>query len=405
MGSLTVQAKYMLECEKDFSPQETFEYLQTRENFRFISETLRELLNLRGITGDDEQLLRAFRRIMREKNISHNYAMTRGWFNDTVFPSKIAALKMCFMFELSSQSRPTALDFLWNTCQVNGFNFRRVDDIIFYYALERNKSFSYAEDLIERYNKETEGTIVQDGYETKATAEIRSAFEYMDIMPEDEFFETLCENKKNFIGYRKMAHTEFVRIYDGLISLIEKDIKESIKNDKFAQIPSYGKHPVSVFSEVIFERTLQSITSITGNAGEKRGVFADIADDFPSSERIDLIYAGTNSEDFKEYGFTRKVFILCFFAKYVIEWEEHIIDQKRKKPKNFYTDFYRLLNSLLFKSDYALLYPRNPYDWLILNCVRLLDSTNQDPDLDARGLFNEALGLLKDSKDRQPTQA
>lgn len=407
MGNSTVQVKHALEREKAFSARETLEYLHTRENFRFVSETIKELLNQRGVSGDDEQLVKAFRKLMREKGVFSNsskFASAENWFKDMAFPSKISAIKMCFAFDLSSRTRPTALDFLWNTCQVNGFNFRRADEVVFYYALERGKSYSYAVDLLNRYEKETAGVIIEDSYETKSTDELCEAFSELDIMPDDEFFETLCENKKNFIGYRKNAHVEFVKIYDGLTALIAGDIKENNIDNMNAKIPGYGKRPVNVFSELVFDKTLHSITAIRGNTDKKRSVLIDITENFPLAERIKLLYEGTKNEESaaknddyeKEYGFDRKVFILCFFAKYVIEWERYLADIKVKAepPKKFYTDFYRRLNSSLNKCTYALLYPRNPFDWLILNCVRSLDSSDQDRDLDALDLFNETLSLF-----------
>ena len=403
MGDMTIRAKSELEREKVFSPQETMEYLKTRKNFRFVSDTLKELLNQRGIDGGGEQVLKGFRRLMREKGVApKNATSAQNWLEDKVFPSKEYAIKMCFAFELSSRTSPTATEFLWNTCHVNGFNFRRADEVVFYYALERSESYSYAEKLLKRYVKVTDEEVVEDVDETKSTAELWDIFSYLDVMPEDEFFETLCENKKNFIGYRKTAHAEFAKIYDDLITLIGIDSEEeSNEYDKSTQKTDNIENRVIIHSKVVFDTALHSIASIKGKWEAKRSALSDISDNFPLSEYISGLYRGTkyknpktkNDEYNKEHGYARKVFVLCFFAKYVIEWERYLrdINAKGEPPKKFFTDFYRNLNSLLNKCTYGLLYPRNPFDWLILNCVRSLDSSD-DPD--AVGLFNEALCLL-----------
>jgi hypothetical protein len=47
-----------------------------------------------------------------------------------------------------------------------------------------------------------------------------------------------------------------------------------------------------------------------------------------------------------------------------------------------------------YKFIYGRLYPANPFDWLILNCVRSLDEVDPYEDMDAEELFNETIILF-----------
>jgi hypothetical protein len=65
--------------------------------------------------------------------------------------------------------------------------------------------------------------------------------------------------------------------------------------------------------------------------------------------------------------------------------------------------FYIGLNEELDKCGYGYLYLANPFDWHIMNCVRLLD-TAQDDTQGALIRFNEVLARLADVSDTEENE-
>jgi len=320
---------------------------------------------------------------------------------------------MCFAFGLSDISKPkTAGEFLFNVCQINGFNYRVAEDIIFYYSLTHDEDYGYAERLIAEYKEKTAGVKVGDGYETSPTEEVEEIFKELAVMSEEEFMEKLVANAHNFIGYNKTAHNEFVRLYDELSELILNEIKEDNASSDAGEIDGYdngrGKD-TRIRDEIIFDSFLRALTAkIKGEAKRKtRDTLTDILDGFPAES--DIVKMRSTAKNYRNWatgdgknvggndfhhGYARKAFILCFFNAYILDWKKVWDNPQSKTPVSFFNDFYRRLNSKLRSCSYGAIYPANPFDWLILKCAKLLDEADPFEDGDITEIWSETLKLL-----------
>ena len=409
MDGITIKARNALEREISLTPEEALEFLKNKENFRFMSNGIKRELARLGKTGDDDALLKEFQALMKSKGfLSSKGTSEAQWFTDKALPTKSSAIKICFAFGLSSKNKPTALEFLWNVCRINGLNYRVAEDVAYHYALERGETYEYANALIEEYEKATFDDEFESGDETKGTSTMWATFENLSVMERDEFLEILCDNKKNFIQYNKTAHNEFVKIYNELVDLIAEDIEFSQIASMAAGLDVYQPRDgrrAEVHAEIVYEGFIRALIGdkefeyMNVPAIKNGTVISDIMKYFPQQGHMDLMSSERPRHHCKAtdlgHGYARKTFMLCFFANYVLK---HVKNRKRtdaSAPKKFYDDFYISLELMLHRCSYGLLYPANPFDWHILNCIRYLDS-GDDPfaEKDAIALFNETIVLL-----------
>jgi hypothetical protein len=108
----------------------------------------------------------------------------------------------------------TATDFLWKTCKLNGFNFRKAKDVIYCYCLT-NPDFDYtnALELIEEYEQiriENAGARI---LHSKSTIALKSEFDNIKGMSRIDFIKILSANKHNFINFSITAHKTFFELY------------------------------------------------------------------------------------------------------------------------------------------------------------------------------------------------
>ncbi|MCM1191499.1 MAG: hypothetical protein NC389_03610 [Acetatifactor muris] len=98
-----------------------------------------------------------------------------------------------------------------------------------------------------------------------------------------------------------------------------------------------------------------------------------VRNNFPSKKTMSDI----QNEDIKSsYDAIRKALILlkfyCFFKK---------VENKKANGEEDFEDFWKETDDMLYECGYALLYPRNPYDWIFLHCAACSHDENCDVDL------------------------
>jgi hypothetical protein len=302
---------------------------------------------------------------------------------------------LCFAFELDDKQ---ALDFLWKVCKLNGFNFRRAEDIIYCYCLANNQCYVYADAvrLIKKYIASPLTVDASSEIYTKSTRSLISIFSDLKGMDEATFLERLQSNKKNFIGYSITAHNEFLRLY----SKIEERLTEHLKYD-YAFATSHtlkniqNTPPMSIDYETICSVLVENSSdnrdelkkdkSMGGISKHLKGLLSD----FLNAENLKKRYNEPRSATEKEHGSARKVFVFFYFADFVFKWDENKGKEKDITKINYFERFYRGLNSLLQDCGYAYLYPADPFDWLILNCIMALYDGH-----DAHGLYLDTIDYL-----------
>ena len=289
-------------------------------------------------------------------------------------------IRLCFAFGLNGQA---ALDFLWKVCRVNGFNFRRAEDISYCYCLENNKTYDEAKALISRYTKHTARQCYEESDATKRTRTLRSVFGNLKDMDETEFFNLLCKNKKNFLKYSMTAHEEVLELGKNLTATIKAQIDDyNFIRKRCALMDGYD-YETTLYPEIIFAFEL-----LCQAPRKKDTPFNDIMERFPQERYLADMFRLPSEATDKEHDKSRKVFVLLYFANYALD----------PPPDEFFGDYVIALNDTLDRCGYAKLYPANPFDWLILKCIRSLDNIDQDVCDNPVELFNEVLVLLAEEE-------
>ncbi|GHU94726.1 hypothetical protein FACS1894208_06300 [Clostridia bacterium] len=251
------------------------------------------------------------------------------------------------------------------------------------------KGFAVAKQIIGQYDNAMVGIQASEDDATKRTHILRNVFGNLAGTDEAIFLSALCTNKKNFFGYSLTANEEYKRICESLKSFVAKDIKFDNRSMAYASMTGYS-HEISLYNEIIsaFERLNRAARAKKGDLP----TLDDLMTRFPQNEYLLKMLNKTPAATDTEHDTSRKVFMLLFFAEYAFKRSGYL-ERKPDEPRKFYTAFYLALNDMLDKCGYAAIYPGNPYDWLILNCVRSLD-VGGECDMNPVELFDNTLLAL-----------
>jgi len=395
--ALTKTAYNEIITEQNFTPEEVLPFLTKRGHFMSVQLGItRELERLGYDITDKQHLLTAFEKLLNESKLIDK-ANARKWLIGGNLPSAKSKhnvpIKLCFIFRLKGTE---ALEFLYKVCRVNGFNFRRAKDVVYFYCLENDMSYEQATNLIDRYNNYEPQSQYIPSDATKRTHALRSTFGNLQIMAETTFFDLLCANKRNFIGYSETAHSEFKRLHDKLKTKLKDEIDDYYKYVKHAGIDKDAGGEIEVdFSDGIndgvnvFKEILYVFDKIFNSNNKKTDTpFADIVRNFPQVELLRKILRVPSAATDIATDTARKIFILVFFADYDLD----------PPPNEKFGDFVYALNSTLDECGYAPLYHANPYDWLIQKCAKSLDILDPTEDDNPLELYNDILGLLAEQE-------
>ncbi|GHV13519.1 hypothetical protein FACS1894219_08450 [Clostridia bacterium] len=227
-------------------------------------------------------------------------------------------------------------------------------------------------------------TYSTDDY-TKRTQTLRTIFGNLSGLREQDFLVKLIANKKNFLAYSVTAHEEVLKLSGTLRAFIRADIAEYNRDIQYAELSGYDfkGNDVLLYNELVYA------FDIINSAGKDSDTpFGGIMRRFPQSEYLGKMLTNSAAATDKEHDTARKVFVLLYFANYALD----------PPPGKFFGDFTIALDTELERCGYAKLYPANPFDWHILNCIRSLDYSDQDEDLNPVELFNDVLMLLAEEE-------
>jgi hypothetical protein len=389
MQTLTRNALNEILREQTYSPDAMIPFLRTRKHFISVSVGIKRELTKLGydMNSGVDALLDDFKTVLKKAGWKQSeYKNAKRWLIDGSLPSAKLVynypIRLCFAFGLSGQE---ALDFLRKVCLVSGFNFRRAEDVSYLYCLENGRSYEEAKAIISQYKEATADlTYSTDDY-TKRTQALRTIFSKLSGLGEQDFLDKLIENKKNFLAYSITAHEEVLKLSDTLKAFIWADISEYNRDIQYAELSGYDfkGNDVSLYHELVYA------FEIINKASKDRDTpFGDIMRRFPQSEYLGKMLTNSAAATDKEHDTARKTFVLLYFANYALD----------PPPRKFFADFTIALDTELERCGYAKLYPANPFDWHILNCIRSLDYNDQNEDLNPVELFNDVLMLLAESE-------
>lgn len=360
--------------------------IENEENFMTFSKGIKRELAKLGCSGSDDVLYNEFYKRLKKHGVAPSkHSVSKGWFYGTSVIKRENAIKVCFALEFNHID---AKDFLNNVCSENDFIFRDAKEIIFYYCLKYNKSYSDALDLYQKYNDLPLLPNTKDNLSTKM---IKQDFE--KLPNNDEYLLNLLQiNKQEFEIKSKTAYELYKDLKNILIDQIEKDPDYIRNSSEIRESPDEKS-----MSNPVFIRSLLVGLPVVFNRK------SETSDDNKETKKIkEDIENETNKEKILmqlAYSQLKFVFKTISLDINLIEKQEKAVPRELlilyryfcqfynfnpEETTNPYGTFYNDMNVILDECGMGRLYPKNPFDWLILTSI--ID-INNDPFL----YFNEVI--------------
>ena len=278
----------------------------------------------------------------------------RGWLSGKYRPTARDDLwELCFILKLSAEK---ADGFLAMTSE-EGIHWRDPKELAFAFALEKGMNYPEAKQLLERVTpeKKAAGEEPQRNVFTQAVRQEASRIE-----TEEELAQYLRDAREKLGEYHNRAYQQFT----AYLSLLEKpravstDEEESYTIRKIVETYLDNRFPASWDKKKLDEK--------------RQGILAGWPDE------ITLSRMKTGKTDVN-----RKTMMLLFLAtdggeEISEEWEEDEDweDEEEDDPEADFRSSYMRMNQMLSSCGYCMLDPRNPFDWVVLYCMR----AGSDPD-------------------------
>lgn len=285
------------------------------------------------------------------------------WFKKDKRPKKgEASRRSMFALAFAMNFSVAETKYLFENVYLDrAFDYRKENELIYYFCLKAGKTWVEAEDLIEKAKDLTK----QHEDKTILTSEIQN--ELKAINDEATLLSYIATHGHNFAKNNVTAKKVFDELFGKAKDAASIEVEKMYKDLKGKWNP---KEEIS--NNFLFEIiTDQKASSGAGTKTIFKNAYLpqEITNRFPE--------AGTFSKTDMTYEEFRKVIILLHFYNYCI----------RNWNKTDYDEFVDDMNSILNNCCLAELYPGNPFDWLFLYSM-----TYKDYPLDVfRGVIAEAL--------------
>jgi|GEM_PF-4189831 len=395
MITLTERGEAML--EQALTMDEALEFLKDESNFQNVAGGIREWFAKCYPEVSKNKITATFVNKMKELYGERPTEKTvRDWLRGNRMPSRNSAIKICFALGLSKDD---ANAFMWEVCRLSPLNFRCADELVYAYALDNNLPYRWANNTPSKAGNEESGVVQRyelatehiNGEDTAGSVQMERIFSKLKGLPEDFFYDILCDNKNNFINYRKTAHEKFKSLYKTLLKTFNSvECKEGDEE--------CADNTAKIINGILGDRLVNEVLTAHSKIDmTDKPVLEDILRNFPRYEYILNMLKDPTVATETDYSYARKTYVLLFFANEVLKHEKELSSQTyNANPKMLlFENFRDKLNADLDSCGYGQLYVSNPYDWLIMNCIRILSSAEcEGDDLSAFDRFSEILYKL-----------
>lgn len=367
-----MQNEIMIALEKDLDGDNMGDaglgFLNSKDGLRSFGDGLLAVISRKYSDVNTDNVIAKIKEYAKSngvplKNIAAENTLTN-WFKKESRPKKGERSRlMMFALAFAMNFSVAETKYLFENVYLDrAFDYRKEEELIYYFCLKTGKTWVEAKDLIEKAKNLTK----QHEDKTILTSEIQD--ELKAINDETALLSYIANHGHNFAKNNVTAK----KVFDKLLS----DAKEVAENEVIKMhIDLKGKwNPKEKISNnTLFEIiTGQKASSGAGTKTIFKNAYLpqEITNRFPE--------AGTFSKTDMTYEEIRKVIILLHFYIYCIRnWNE-----------TDYDVFVVEMNNILNDCRLAELYPGNPFDWLFLYSM-----TYEDYPLDVfRGVIAEALG-------------
>lgn len=297
------------------------------------------------------------------------------WYTEHKKIERKTAFQLCFAFGLQVDE---VNDFLRRICLTRGFDCHDVEEVVYFFALKNGLSYEDTKEVISKVTIVKPDRVVKDDIVyTEFIAE-----EIDDIETAEELILYLNENTDKF-GYNNVTAYEIIRsIWNDIsqengIALREKKLlyvafDKDTNDEQLEEDTDKRRKERKRMDDSIWEIYLQ-ILGLSGNYTDKiyknrsiKSILKDnellhplAEDSFPDRGGLNKILNGRHAS----YESVRKLLILLVFYKF---WANKSLCSNHYAAG--YGDADRCISTIndnLVDAGYPILYPGNPYDFII----------------------------------------
>ena len=310
---------------------------------RFAPEEARREKLVDGLCADDPARSRA----SMDKKV-------RGWLSGKYQPTaREDLLELCFLLKLPVEEADAFLTLV----SEEGVHWRDPRELTYAFALRKRMSYPEAAELYARVMPEKSGE--GSGSRNSFTTMIQQ--EAVLLETEEELERYLREAGDHLGAYHNRAYQQF----ESYLSLLEQPQAVSAEEEESFTV----RRIVETYLDNRFPAGWDKKT-----LDEKRkGILAG----WPDEVMLSRIRTGKTDVN-------RKTLILLFLAtdggeEITDDWQEDVYWDEMEEEDDADADFrssYMRINQMLSGCGYRMLDPRNPFDWVIIYCLRV----GSDPD-------------------------
>lgn len=380
MGNYT---SFLEDMTYDIFEEEDYleELKKAAELFRTFDKSLDSFIVNQGYDGDladvDEKIsFIAYKLKAAGVPVPRNI---KKWYSEHKRIERKTAFQLCFAFGLQVDE---VNDFLRRVCLTRGFDCHDVEEVIYFFALKNGLSYAEAIEVLTQVTIVKPDRIVkEDIIYTEFIAE-----EIDDIETAEELILYLNENVNKF-GYNNATSYEIIRsIWNDIskedgIALREKKLlyvafDKDTNDEQVEENTDKKRKERKRIDDSLWEIYLQ-ILGLSGNYAD--GIYRDRSiksilkdnellhplaeDSFPDRDGLNKILNGEHVS----YERVRKLLILLVFYKF---WANKALGSHHYEAG--YGDADRCISTIndnLVDAGYPMLYPGNPYDFIIFVSV------------------------------------
>lgn len=342
-------------------------YLLESPHFKSFDTGLTELMVKKGYAGDTTDATAKYKFLYtrcKERNISLTHAVIKSWFNDTrpisSTKSRENVYKLCFALDCTLDE---VTEFFFHVYFECPFNFRLCKETVYYFCFLHSLDYNTALNLCIQAEAIFDDTISHDELLYTHTRKIGNALD--KLQTQEELLSYIRQHKNEFLTSNQTA-------YDYAETLIKENtelalkIFESENTEQDYQRKTSIKQNIDLFLLVLFDFDMHIENK--NHSFAKESDFPElISANFISKENISRIL---NRKKVSYDTMRKNLMILEFFNYFA-----HLKTESEKLGETFccfeedFENFLCETEDLLNSCGYPPLYPRNPFDWLIMHCA------------------------------------
>ena len=352
MGELTLMAAEALFDFDDRNEMDRNKYMQMPENFVSFSQGLWDFVKRKYNNVDETGLLDFIVKCGKSRNVELPMNTIKNWVskdknksrNPQANPnSRDNMYKLCFALDFDAEETAA---FFSNVYLSRPFDCRKMKEAIYLFCLNNGLSYTKAQELL----KEVEEKCIDDEIDDVFTETKLLNMQIKDIHSESDFLSFMTSNRGSFTKKNTTAITYYERLLKEAKILAgvstNEGLLELIYDMKLTELREHESGELTIKKEAQFLEVVKR--------------------NFPQKEQLHQIEKGK-----AEYDTIRKALILIKFYVFFM----NVGDNNSEED---FEDFCLETDDMLNECGYALLYPRNPYDWIFMHCAACSHDSNID---------------------------